>query len=78
MTPEMRAVLRGHDLLNNQKQLEDLAKLNLSEDVRLNVARLIVDGEAKTVKAAHLVASGKADAKTKNAFLIIIEDEIDG
>jgi hypothetical protein len=60
LTPDMREVLRGHDLLNNQKQLEELAGLRLSEGLRVDVARLVVDGKAKTVKTAHLVASGKA------------------
>ncbi len=58
LTPAMREVLRGTDMLNNQKQLEDLAGLRFSENVRLDVARLIVDGKAKTVKAAQLIASG--------------------
>ena len=102
LTPMMKDVLKGNPLLDNQKQLEELAKLKLSEDVRLDVARAIVDGKAKTVKGAHLIASGKvattpaemdpqdkillklksawkdATQKTKNAFLIGIEDELDG
>ncbi len=59
LTPEMREVLRGSDMLNNQKQLEELTKF--STDIRLDVAKLIVDGQAKSVRGAHSMATGKAD-----------------
>ena len=94
--------LAGSVIADNQRALEDLVKLALSNDLAFKVIDQLNSGEAKTVKAAHLVVSGKADtmpaeisaqdkvllklqsawgkasAKTKNAFLAHIEDEIDG
>ncbi len=102
INPELAAKLAGSVIADNQRALEDLVKLALSNGLAFKVIDQLNSGEAKTVKAAHLVVSGKADTmpaeisaqdkvllklqsawgkadqKTKNAFLIIIEDEIDG